>query len=441
MAAALKLSGGKDTCEMTWRSKTSSPPKARQRISVVVAGHVDHGKSTLIGRLLADTNNLPKGKLEAIGERCARAAAPLEYAHVLDALKDEQSRGMTIDSARCFFRTPLRDYAIIDVPGHVELLKNLVTGAARANAALLVVDAGEGVRDNTRRQGYMLAMLGVNQLAVCINKMDAVGYSKAVFDRVAGECRDFLSRIGLSPVAMAPVSARAGDNVVARCARMPWYSGGTVLDLLERLDAEAPAERQPLRLPVQDAYSVNGGRSRRILVGRIESGTIRVGDRLLLSPSGRRAVVGSINVFGKPSPASAAAGQSIGLTLAPPASAGRGELISRSDQLPPKVASRFRADLFWLGGRPAATGKRYVLKLATSEVPVRIERIVRIIDASSLKVAHGRKQVRPREIAECVLRTSRPVPFDACGDIAGTSRFVLVADYAVAGGGIVREAL
>ena len=156
----------------------------RQTMNIVVVGHVDHGKSTVIGRLLADTYSLPKGKLEQVKLSCQRSSRPFEYAFLIDALKDEQSQGITIDSARVFFKTKNRDYIIIDAPGHIEFLKNMVTGASRAEAAVLVIDAFEGVRENSRRHGYMLSMLGVSQVAVIVNKMDLVNYEQEVFTKI-----------------------------------------------------------------------------------------------------------------------------------------------------------------------------------------------------------------------------------------------------------------
>ncbi|MCB0732826.1 MAG: GTP-binding protein, partial [Ignavibacteriae bacterium] len=166
-------------------------------MNIVIAGHVDHGKSTVIGRLLADTNSLPDGKLEFIRHQCEINARPFEYAFLLDALKDEQSQGITIDSARVFFKTVKRDYIIIDAPGHIEFLKNMVSGAARAEAALLVIDANEGVQENSRRHGYMLSMLGIKQIAVVVNKMDLVKYSKEVFEGIVNEYSEFLKSIGV----------------------------------------------------------------------------------------------------------------------------------------------------------------------------------------------------------------------------------------------------
>ena len=211
-------------------------------MNIVIVGHVDHGKSTVIGRLLADTDSLPQGKLEQVREMCRRNSKPFEYAFLLDALKDERSQGITIDAARCFFKTAKRDYLIIDAPGHIEFLKNMITGASRAEAALLVIDANEGVRENSRRHGYMLKMLGIKQVAVLVNKMDLAGYSEEVFKSIEAEYRIFLEEIGIQAKSFIPVSAMQGDNIASQSSNMTWYTGRTVL---EELDALMKRNRKP----------------------------------------------------------------------------------------------------------------------------------------------------------------------------------------------------
>ena len=233
-------------------------------LNIVTVGHVDHGKSTVIGRLLADAGALPKGKLESIRENCRRNSKPFEYAFLLDALHNEQDQGITIDTARCFFKSDKRRYIIIDAPGHIEFLKNMVTGASRAEAALMVIDAARGVEENTRRHGYFLSMLGIRQVAVLVNKMDLVGYSEEVYRSIVTEFTEFLAKINISPAAFIPVSGMEGDNIAIRSERTPWYFGPTVL---EQMDAFVPVpspENRPLRMPVQGVYKfTEGGDERR----------------------------------------------------------------------------------------------------------------------------------------------------------------------------------
>ncbi len=408
-------------------------------MQVVIVGHVDHGKSTVIGRLLADTDSLPQGKMEQVKALCQKTARPFEYAFLLDALKDEQAQGITIDAARCFFKSPLRDYILIDAPGHVEFLKNMVTGAARAEAALLVIDAHEGVKDNSRRHGYLLSLLGVRQIVVLVNKMDLVNHDVKVFERVRDEYADFLAKIGVFPVAFVPVAAREGVNIVQRG---PGYEGLTVLEHLDDLKKGAGLENKPFRLPLQDVYKFTEEKDeRRIMSGTIETGSVAVGDEVAFHPSGKKARVKSIEAFNRPPPAWAQAGEASGLTLEEEIYARPGELIAKAGEPAPLTATRFRANLFWLGRAPFIQGKRYKLKLAAARVPVRLAEVRRVWDAGELTSEADRAQVERHEMAECVLETGKPVAFDLAKDNPATGRFVLVDDYEIAGGGIVIEAL
>jgi len=408
---------------------------------IVVVGHVDHGKSTVVGRILADSGSLPDGKLAQVRELCARTSKPFEYAFLLDALKDERDQGITIDAARVFFKSARRPYVIIDAPGHVEFLKNMVTGAARAEAALLVVDAREGVQENSRRHATMLTMLGVRQVAVLVNKMDLVEWSQAAFDAVVTEMRDFMARVQLQPAAFVPVSGREGANLVTRSDATPWYGGPTVLEVLDGFAAPLAPAAAPFRMPVQDVYRfTNFSDDRRIVAGAIDSGTLRVGDDLVFYPSGKRARVQSLERFNRPAPASATAGEAAGVTLDPQIYVTRGDLAARAGEPPPQVATRLRVNLFWLGRAPLVPHKDYVLRLGAARVPMRVERVEQVLDAATLGTA-DRAEVARHEVADCVFALGRPVAFDVHADHATTGRFVVIDDYEIRGGGIVREAL
>ncbi|HXG43203.1 MAG TPA: GTP-binding protein [Gemmatimonadales bacterium] len=415
---------------------------AGQRMNIVIGGHVDHGKSTIVGRLLADTGSLPEGKLEQVKELCARTARPFEYAFLLDALKDEQAQGITIDAARVFFKTARRHYIIIDAPGHIEFLKNMITGASRAEAALLVIDAREGVQENSRRHGYMMSMLGVRQIAVLVNKMDLVGYDRGHFEGVVREYRAFLDRIGVHPACFIPVAGREGDNIAQRSARMPWYHGDTVLEALDRFVTEPPPLDKPFRMPVQDVYKFTAqGDDRRIVAGTIETGTLRVGDEVVFYPSGKRSRVKTIEAFNRPPQTEARAGMATGFTLTEQIYVSRGEIAALAGQPKPEVTTRLRVSLFWLGKQPLVTKRDYLLKLGTARVPCRLEAVHRVVDASSLSASESKDRIERHDVAECTLKLGRAVAFDLADRIAATSRFVIVDEYEIRGGGIVREAL
>ncbi len=413
----------------------------REDMNIVIVGHVDHGKSTVIGRLLADTGSLPQGKLEFVRETCRRNAKPFEYAFLLDALKDEQSQGITIDVARIFFKTEKRNYIIIDAPGHIEFLKNMVTGAARAEAALLVIDATEGVRENSRRHGYMLSMLGIKQVVVLINKMDLVDYRKEIFDNIADEYGQFLKRIGIEPAAFIPVSGMEGDNIATLSIRMDWYSANTVLKALDDFTGEKPAEDKPFRMPVQGVYKfTRDGDNRRIVAGTIESGRLKVGDNVIFYPSGKTSRVKTIEAFNEDKKDSITAGYSTGFSMSEQVFVSRGELATIAGQQKPEVTSRVRASIFWLGREPLKKDRTYLLKLGTAKITVNLEEVIRVIDASTLETT-TKDCLEKHDVGECVLKLDRDIAFDPPDLLVQTSRFVLVDNYEISGGGIIEEAL
>ncbi len=411
-------------------------------MNIVIVGHVDHGKSTLVGRLLADTGALPEGKLDKVRRECARTGKPFEYAFLLDALEDEQDQGITIDTARCFFKTAARDYIIIDAPGHIEFLKNMISGAARAEAAILMIDAKEGVRENSRRHGYILGMLGIKQVVVCVNKMDLVGYSQQVFDGIEKEYRAFLSGIGaVSPRQFVPIAALSGENLTSRSANMPWYQGASMLALLDTFPKAPDKVAQPLRMPVQAIYKFTShGDERRIVAGRIETGTAKVGDEVVFSPSNKSASIRSIEGFNTAPRDAIGAGWSTGFTLSQEIYITRGEVMSLREHAP-LVGTRFRANLIWLGRKPLVQGRDYKLKLHTAAQPVRIHKLLKVLDASELAGELAKQEVGRHDVADLILETRQPVAFDLTSDIEGTGRFVIVDGYEIAGGGIITGAV
>jgi bifunctional enzyme CysN/CysC len=415
----------------------------RQQMNVVVVGHVDHGKSTVVGRLLADTGALPQGKLEAVRRECQRTGKPFEYAFLLDALSDEQDQGITIDTARCFFKTARRDYIIIDAPGHIEFLKNMISGAARAEAAVLIIDAKEGVRENSRRHGYLLAMLGIRQVVVCVNKMDLVNNREADFRTIEQEYRQFLSEIGsVEPRSFIPVSALLGENLAARGDEsMPWYRGATLLETLDTFVKAPPKSDQAMRMPVQAVYKFTShGDERRIVAGRIESGRVRVGDTVVFSPSNKSSTIRTIEAFNASPRTDIEAGWSTGFTLSEEIYVTRGEVMSHAERAP-LVSTRFRANVIWLSKRPFEKGRDYKLKIHTTAVATRILRINKVIDASEANSQLAREAVGRHEVADLVLETRQPISFDLTADSEATGRVVIVDGYDVAGGGIIVEAI
>jgi len=415
----------------------------REQMNVVIVGHVDHGKSTLVGRLLADTGSLPEGKLEAVKENCKRNARPFEYAFLLDALKDEQSQGITIDTARSFFKSEKRDYIIIDAPGHIEFLKNMVSGAARAEAAMLLIDANEGIKENSKRHGYMMSFLGIKNIYVCVNKMDLVDYSEEIFTQIKEEYTEFLSEINVKPKGFIPISAREGENVVSPSDKLSWFNpvdqdAKTILEAFDSFVKAPVVTEKDLRFPIQDIYKFTAeGDDRRIFSGRIESGTVNVGDEVVFLPSNKKSKIASIEGFNIDEKSFAFAGQSTGLQLETQIYIKPGEIMVNTKERLPHVSTKFKANIFWMGKTPLVKGKTYKLKITSQQVPVVLSEIISVLDASELSSISNKPQVDRHDVAECVLETLKPIAFDEITHISETGRFVVVDNYEIAGGGII----
>lgn len=407
----------------------------RRQARIVIVGHVDHGKSTLIGRLLNDTQSLPDGKVEAVREMSRRRGMPFEWSFVMDALQAERDQGITIDTTQIHFRTKQRPYVIIDAPGHTEFLKNMVTGASSADAALLVIDAGEGALEQSRRHAYLLHLLGVKQVAVIVNKMDMVEFSQARFDDVSAEIRAYLNEIGVAPGVIVPISARHGDNVVTRSENLPWFKGPTLVEALDAFKPVASEDELPLRMPIQDVYKPD---ERRILAGRIETGRLRVGDTLHFSPINRTAKIVSIEAWNRETAITAKAGQSIGITLDQRIFVERGHVASLVSQRPIE-SHRLTVRLFWLASNPLTAGKTYTLKMATAEHRVSVEKIVEVLNIDDL-TAGAADKVSRNEIADVVLHSRSLVAVDLAIDLPRTGRGVLLDGNDVVGGFVVTQA-
>jgi bifunctional enzyme CysN/CysC len=412
----------------------SNAQAKRSLVRIVIVGHVDHGKSTLIGRLLYETGSLPDGKLESLKAVSARRGMPFEWSFLLDALQTERDQGITLDTSQIRFRTPSRDFVLIDAPGHAEFLRNMITGAAQADAALLLVDAAEGVRDQTRRHGYLLHLLGIRQVAVVINKMDRVGFDEQRFRDIEAEISTHLVNLGLTPVAVIPISARDGDGVARRTAATAWYGGPTVVETLDSFTPARAADELALRLPVQAVYKFD---DRRIIAGRVETGRIAVGDEIVVMPSGRTARVKSIESWPVPAlaPRSAGAGQSIGITLDSEIFVDRGDVVS-TGAVRPKAAQRLRARVFWLNEEALAVGAGINVRIGTGEARGTIAAIENAVDPGQLSNVQA-TAVAQNHVGEIDIALSRPLAADPHAVNARTGRVVLEMKGRISGGGLI----
>ncbi|MBN2402184.1 MAG: 50S ribosome-binding GTPase [Spirochaetes bacterium] len=408
-------------------------------MNIVITGHVDHGKSTIIGRILYDTGSVSRDSVDRIKNNCISNSRQFEYAYITDVIKEEQCRGITLDSARVFFKTGKRQYRIMDAPGHTGLLRNMVTGASYADAAFLVIDAAEGICENSRRHGYLLSMLSIKKIAVIINKMDLVNYEQKAFEKIKKEYSAFLQTICLNSE-FIPVSGLNGDNIVFKSINMPWFNGHTIIKTLDSFPQEHTEIDESFRMPVQDIYDfIKSEYKGKIIAGRICTGTLNAGDEICFYPSTRKDIVKKIVQFGETSKKTAYAGESVGLILGHDTLAERGDIAAKSGENCPYSVNRFLASIFWLNNIPLIKNKKYILKLGACRVEMHVEEICKVINSSDLKIQNNKGFVNHHNVAECIIKTNRKIALDLSEKSIQTGRFVIADNFNISGGGIVRS--
>ena len=422
---------------MNMIAPTSSIAKAvatpRPQIRIVIVGHVDHGKSTLVGRLLHETGSLPDGKLEMLKAVSERRGMPFEWSFLLDALQTERDQGITIDTTQIRFRTPSREVVLIDAPGHAEFLRNMITGASQADAAVLIIDALEGVRDQTRRHGYLLHLLGIRQVAVVINKMDRVDFAHERFAEISREISEHLIGLGVTPSAIIPISARDGDGVTARTPRISWHHGPTVVEALDTLEPARAMDDLPLRLPIQSIYKFD---DRRIIAGRIEAGQLSAGDEVVIMPAGKIARIKSVESWPvTPVAGKLGAGRSVGITLDRELFVERGDIVSHVGTAP-RDTRRLRARIFWLHDAPLAKGAQILVRLGTKEARATVVAIDKAVDPGDLASLET-QSIQRNHVGEIDLALAQPVAADPYLENPNTGRLVIEVAGRIAGGGLV----
>ncbi len=398
----------------------------------VIVGHVDHGKSTLIGRLLFDTNSLPEGKVEEIKKTCEMLGKPFEFAKILDTLEEERKQGITIDTTQTFFKTDKRNYVIIDAPGHKEFLKNMITGSSQAEAAILVVDVNEGVSEQTRRHAFILSFLGIKQIIAVLNKMDLVNWNKERYEKVKDDLTEFLAKIGVKPMVIIPISAMEGDNVVNKSNNMGWYNGPTVVESLNSFTWRTYNPNGPLRFPVQDVYKFD---SKRIVVGRVESGKIEEGDHIVVLPGGEKTYVKSIEVFHSPKDGSA--GRSIGITTKDPLFIDRGNVISKVGEKQPIIANKITVSLFWMADKRLDIGNSVNVRCSTQESTGILKSIKDRIDSSTLDKKEP-THVDKNDVAVVEIELDKPIVIDDISTTPELGRIVIEENGIIIGAGIIK---
>lgn len=403
-------------------------------LSFVIVGHVDHGKSTLIGRLLYDTDSLPLDKIEEIKKASEGQGKRTEFAYLLDHLEEERKQGITIDTTQVFFKTDKRRYVIIDAPGHVEFVKNMITGASQAEAAVLIVDVVEGVKEQTKRHSYMLSLMGLKQVVVAMNKMDMVDYSQEHYDKIKSDVADWLKSINIEPIEYIPMSAIDGDNVASKSEKMSWYKGHTFLESMDTLKNKPLPENKDLIFPIQDVYKVG---EKRINVGRVESGVIKKGQDIKILPSGQVTKVSSIEKFLEEDVEKGSASECIGMTTEDSVFLDRGNIVC----LPgaePVVTDAISASIFWMTKHDFNKDMKLTLRCATQETSCKIEKINKRINSSTLEViGEDADTIKNLEVAEVVIKPKKPVAIKDFNDVQELGRFVLVHDGNICAGGII----
>ena len=400
----------------------------KELLRFLTCGNVDDGKSTLIGRLLHDSKMIYEDHLEAItrdSKKVGTTGDDVDLALLVDGLQAEREQGITIDVAYRYFSTAKRKFIIADTPGHEQYTRNMATGASTCDLAIILVDARYGVQTQTRRHSYIASLLGIRHIVVAINKMDLMDFDQGVFERIRADYLDFAERIGLdrqaSSLHFVPMSALKGDNVVNRSERAPWYTGQSLMEILETVEIAADRNLDDMRFPVQ--YVNRPNLNFRGFAGTLASGVVRKGDAVVALPSGKASRIRSIVTF-EGELEQAGPGQAITLTLEDEIDVSRGDMLVHADNRP-QVSDSFEAMLVWLGEEPMQPGRKYDFKRATSYVPGTIPSIVHQVDVNSLEKMPA-SSLSLNGIARVNVSLDAPIALDGYAENRTTGAFIVI---------------
>ncbi len=404
-------------------------------MNIVITGHVDHGKSTLIGRILFDTKSIPESMVEEVKKVSEEKGEDMQFAYLLDALEEERTQNITIDTTQTFFKTDKRRYVIIDAPGHREFLKNMVSGASLADAAVLIVDISMGIEEQTRRHANILKLLGLTDVIVAVNKMDMVEYSEDKFHAITKEIQDFFKKLGLTPKKLIPISAKNGENVFNPSKNLSWYQGHTLLEELDALEEPVSLSTKDTRIIVQGIFPKDG---ENIVLARVESGELSNGDKFEVMPGNKKVSIKTIK-NGFENPTTAKSGQSIGLVLNEEVEVNRGSVLANGKT--PFETSELRTTIFSMTEKPIDVNKELTLKCGTQEVKSRIKKVYSRIDSSTLEVKSDHfDKLEGTEVGDVELVTDKPVVFENFNTVPGLGRIVLVENDEILAAGIIHNA-
>lgn len=401
---------------------------------IAFVGHIDHGKSTLCGRLLAESGAVLPDKLDDVRKVCQEKGGVIDYAFCMDAFCEEREGLMTMDIAQIPVRIAGRNYLIIDTPGHAEFIRNMITGACQADAAILVIDAVEGIAGQTRRHATILSFLGINQCIVAINKMDRIGYNERDFHKLKHDVEELAASLGITPLHIIPLSAMQGDNLVARSKAMPWYSGDNLVEALTGLHVAEELSKD-LRVAIQDVYSINGYK---IAAARVESGCVHQGMKVMVEPDHVELCLSDI-IKHPHSVRSAKSGDCIGLVMDDNSFLKRGQILCNPESVP-HVTNHIWANLIWLSETPLKPGMSLTLKLLTQEAGCCIAQIKQRMDSSTLEDEATEDQILClSDIGHVLIETEKRLVWDAFKHIPGMGRFVLESEGKLLAAGTVLE--
>lgn len=391
------------------------------------AGSVDDGKSTLIGRLLYDSKSIFEDQLQAVEAASERLGnAEVNLALLTDGLRAEREQGITIDVAYRYFATPKRKFIIADTPGHIEYTRNMVTGASTADAAIILVDARNGIIEQTKRHSYIASLLKIDYVVVAINKMDLVEFSKEVYDNIRAEYAKIADVLGLKNVFFIPISALKGDNVVNPSENTPWYQGETLLHLLENIPLKQGADEAQFRFPVQ--YVIRPQTAEwpdyRAYAGRISGGRIKVGDKVTILPSQTESVVSRIDE-GTNQVDEARSSQSVNISLADDVDVSRGSLIVKTNELP-TVSNQIELLVCWLNHRPLQLRQKYIIRHTSDELQGVVGEVEYKVNINTLENNFDDKEVKMNDIAKIKLKLSKPLAFDLYAENRTTGSLVFI---------------
>lgn len=393
----------------------------KELLRFVFCGSVDDGKSTLIGRLLHDTHGIYEDQLSAVKRASQLDDADIDFSLFTDGLKAEREQGITIDVAYRYFSTAKRKFIVADTPGHIQYTRNMATGASTANVAVILIDARLGVLQQSRRHAYIASLLGIPHVAVAINKMDLVNFDASVFEAIKRDFQDIAKKLGLRDVTYLPMSAKQGDNVVARGEKLRWYDGPTMLTYLESVPVAQDRNLKDFRFPVQTVLRPD--LDYRGFAGQISSGALREGDELLVLPSRKRSRVRSIDTF-TGSLKQATAPASVTVRLEDEIDISRGDMLVHPDDAP-HVGQQFQAMLVWMSEKPLDTDRTYLVKHTTQYVRAKVDGVAWRMDLENLTECQS-DALHLNDIGKVRMHTHRPLFYDAYANNRGTGAFVVI---------------